>query len=656
MLFSFRIFAQNSLDLTGTLSNSKNSQFSLNGLESNRSGFSNIKDWEFSVTYGGEFAKSFNGNLYLLSLSKRLNDNYFYIRYSPGYFKDFTFNTGTNINFGDTLAVELKSLFHYEEIFGFGYSRPLSKALSAGFSFRYFKQQFSNDQASLKYNNNSTSIVVSTKSESDNFWIDDFGLNFYPSPFLNLSFSTINLIKAESSVVSEENSPYKMKMDRSVLLGLNYQMTKNLNTKLFYELNRSFQASFNTGFDLLGGSMSFSVGVFHDNDQAPYIAGIIPGINYSTGLFSISLTGVKYFSDRTNEASHPVTEFREKGIHNILNNSYSFDKAVLSVNFALNTVDEKILKFVDVNVIQDIFPTLADKYLESPFAIAKVINLSDKTVSVKPYCHISGINNDKVQSPSFTIAPKDTAEIPFYTIIDQSNRVNNKIGISQADFYVSSGNDSQMDDEFHKPVLVNDANSWDGKVSDLKYFVWHDLDRSVVTAKSIIQLHKEQLDSLPNALSKFYITSILFEKYVSQMVYVSDPRASVNRVQFPSETLSLKGGACDDLSVGFSSLLESVGIQTAFVDFKSDSAGINHVNLLVNTELSPDQARLITGNDKKYVLRKNQSGNDEVWIPLEMTSLTGFNKAWETAAEKFNSEAIEKMGLAKGTVEIVDLY
>ncbi|MDP4173989.1 MAG: hypothetical protein Q8933_08480 [Bacteroidota bacterium] len=654
MLFSYRIFAQNSLDLTGNLANSKNSQFNLNGLESNRSAFSSIKDWEFSVTYGGEFANSFNGNLYLLSLSKRLNDNYFYIRYSPGYFKDFTFNTGTNINFGDTLAVELKSLFHYEELFGFGYSRPLSKTLSAGFSFRYFKQQFSNDQASLKYNNNSTSIVVNTKSESDNFWIGDLGLNYYPASFLNLSFSTINLIKAEASVVSEENLPYKMKMDRSLLLGLNYQMTNNFNAKLYYEFNRSFQASVNTGFDLLGGNLNLSLGAFHDIDQAPYIAGIVPGINYSTGLFSVSLTGVKYFSDRTNQV-HPITEFREKGLHNILNNSYSFDKAVLSVNFALNTIDEKILKFVDVNVIQDIFPTLADKYLESPFAVAKVINLSDKTVSVKPYCRISGINNDKVQSPSFTIAPKDTAEIPFYTIIDQSARINRKMGISQADFYVSSGNDSQMDDEFHKPVLVNDVNSWDGKVSDLKYFVWHDLDRSLVTAKNIIQLHKQQLDSLPSALSKFYITSILFEKYVSQMVYVSDPRASVNRVQFPSETLSLKGGACDDLSVGFSSLLESVGIQTAFVDFKSDSS-ISHVNLLVNTELSPDQARLITGNDKKYVLRKDQSGNDEVWIPLEMTSLTDFNKAWETAAEKFNSEAIEKMGLAKGTVEIVDLY
>ena len=141
---------------------------------------------------------------------------------------------------------------------------------------------------------------------------------------------------------------------------------------------------------------------------------------------------------------------------------------------------------------------------------------------------------------------------------------------------------------------------------------------------------------------------------VKDIVYTSDPRASAETVQFPHQTLDLKGGDCDDLSVLFSSLLESVGIETALVDYQNGT-GIRHVNVLVNTELLPEQARLITNNDSKYFIRKNDSGEDRVWIPIETTSLTNFEKAWEVGTEKFNKDALDKYGLAKGKVQIIDV-
>jgi hypothetical protein len=139
------------------------------------------------------------------------------------------------------------------------------------------------------------------------------------------------------------------------------------------------------------------------------------------------------------------------------------------------------------------------------------------------------------------------------------------------------------------------------------------------------------------------------------MTYVSDPRASVEMVQFPSETMKIKGGDCDDLSVSLSSLLESVGIQTAFVDFKEPN-GVSHVNLLVNTGISPENSALITNNDKKFFIRKNVTGKEEVWIPIETTSQSDFYTSWEIASEKFHNEAVNKLGLVKGNVEIIDVY
>jgi hypothetical protein len=117
----------------------------------------------------------------------------------------------------------------------------------------------------------------------------------------------------------------------------------------------------------------------------------------------------------------------------------------------------------------------------------------------------------------------------------------------------------------------------------------------------------------------------------------------------------LKGGDCDDLSVAYASLLESVGVQTALVDYKNNGT-LRHVNVLINIELSPSQARLITSNDSKYFIRKNEQGNDQVWIPIETTSLTNFEEAWNIGVKKFNRDAIDELGIAKGNVEIIDVY
>lgn len=644
--------AQNSFELLGNLSNSNNSQFRLNGFESNVPNLTGIRDWEFSLTYGDEFSGSPKSNLYLISLSKRMNRHYFSFRYTPGYKKDFVFYTGTNINRGDTMSSQLKSQFHYEEKFGLGYSYRLHGNLTAGFTLRYFGQEFANDQASLRYDNSTTSIAIESKSESYNFWTGDLGFTYSPFGSLALSLSTINLLRVNEGMISEENRIYGMQMNKSLLLGLEYQASRYLRARLMYETENSFQAGLNLGADLFGGNLSLSAAVFHDRYQQPFLAGIIPGLNYSSKMFSVSLSGVRYFSGRIRQFS--VSEFTREGLHNILNNRYSFDKAVLSVNFALNTIEEKLVRFTDVRIIQDIYPTLADNYLDNAFAVARVVNLSSKAISVKPSSMISGLNSEIVQSPPVTIAPNDTADVPFYTIINASARAPEKAGISQASFYLTTEN-SAPDDEFKKPVLINDRHSWDGRVSSLRYFVWKDFDFSITYAKSILQQHKQMLDTLPQQLTNFYNTKILFNEFVGNMIYVADPRASVNRVQFPNETIRLKGGACDDLSVSFSSLLESVGIQTAFVDFKSDS-GMSHVNLLINTGLAPEMASLITRNDKKYILRKNTQGKDEVWIPLETTSLTNFEEAWDAAARKFNDEAIENLGLAKGEIQIVDIY
>jgi len=645
MLLSDIKYSQDKFSLSGGIQNRFNTHFNFNSIEGVTNNFSNIKDWEFSFIYGEEFSHNPAGNVYLLSFTKRIDNHLFSARYTPGFQKDFSFSSGTHFINVDTIPATLKSRFHYEEKFGFGYSFRFLPNFSAGISLRYFTQMFTQEQLKTYFTDSSTSVSVESVSDEYNSWRGDLGLSYSPDQKFTLGISTINLFTPEAT-----DDDYQLRQTKELAFTTNYRPCDHFTTSITYETSGSFDAGANINFKALNGSLSFSLQALHDKYQQPFIACIAPAINYSSESISVTLSFLKYMNDRKKSGSY--SEFITNGIHNILNNKYSYDKAALTVNVALNTTVEKQVKFIDVKVLRDIFPTLSDLYLDSPYAIAKVINLTASPVNVKPSSYIPSLNKEYVQSPSIIISPNDTADIPFFTIIDESSSLSGRAEISQATFLLYTES-SEPSDEFRKPVLINDSNSWDGQVINLKYFAKNDIGFAQEFAKEILQKNKSVLDTTPTSLNIFYSAKFLFEDVIKKLVYVADPRASVDRVQFPRETIRLKGGDCDDLSVLFSCLFESIGIQTAFVDYKSDS-GLSHVNIMFNTQLTPEQAGLITSNDRKYYLRRNDQNKDEVWILIEPTSLTNFNLSWETAAERFQTDAIDKFGLAKGLIHIVD--
>lgn len=643
-------YAQSSFNLLGFAENDKNADFRLNSFESSPGNFSTAKDWELSVLFGGTVSGETSGNVYILSLSKKLGSHYFYSRYTPGYEKEFVFNTGTTILLADTTEAKtnLKTKLSYKEKFGFGYSYDFTQSLSAGFSVRYFDQQFTEEKPVPVFEDSVNFIVVETENDSRNYWRGDIGVNYKPVQNLSLNVSSINLFSLKES--SGDENIDEMKTEKGASVGINYSPAKFINLHTIYETTDGFIGGANFNFAFFGGNLSIGSSIFHDKNFDEAIAGIIPVINYSTDLFSVTLSGVKYFSSG---GDNLLSTFREKKINNVVNNQYSDDRLFLGVNFALSFKQEKIIKLIDVEIKKEIFPTLGDDYLNEPFAVGKIVNISGKPAVVKPSSLISVINDEIISSPSITIYPGDTLSVPFYTIIGNEKKIIDKREISQANFYVTVIN-GEPEDEIQKPILINNSNSWDGRVKNLRYFVEKDLVFASKFAKNILNEEKEKLTGIQNELSSFEKVKILFNRFVKEMIYVADPRSSVEFVQFPNETIKVKGGDCDDLSVGFASLLESVGIETAFVDYKSET-GISHVNLLINTGLAPANSNLITVNDKKYFIREDENGSDKIWIPVEMTSLTDFETAWSIGSEKFYKDAVEGFGLAKSEVEIIDI-
>jgi tetratricopeptide (TPR) repeat protein len=112
----------------------------------------------------------------------------------------------------------------------------------------------------------------------------------------------------------------------------------------------------------------------------------------------------------------------------------------------------------------------------------------------------------------------------------------------------------------------------------------------------------------------------------------------VDSVSLPRETLKRLAGDCDDLTALFTTMLETVGIETAFVTTPG------HIYMAFNSglaaakyyQISPDRALLLIIDDN-------------IWIPVEVTMLGqgSFIDSWRTGADEWNRAPASGRGFFK---------
>ena len=113
---------------------------------------------------------------------------------------------------------------------------------------------------------------------------------------------------------------------------------------------------------------------------------------------------------------------------------------------------------------------------------------------------------------------------------------------------------------------------------------------------------------------------------------LSEHSGAVDFLQYPYQTLVYKGGDCDDLSIMFAAVLESVGIPAAFVTVPG------HIYLAFG--LQGDEAAARRGfsspDDLIFI-------NGKAWVPLEITLVNGgFVKAWQYGAREWREHPEER--------------
>ena len=127
------------------------------------------------------------------------------------------------------------------------------------------------------------------------------------------------------------------------------------------------------------------------------------------------------------------------------------------------------------------------------------------------------------------------------------------------------------------------------------------------------------------------------------LTYSTDPVATLNSdnktvdyIQFPQQTLDYKGGKCSDFSVLYSSMLEAIGVETAFITIPG------HIYMAVALQMSPDDARRTFQNSDDLIYQDNK-----VWLPIEITLREGgFLKAWQLGAKEWRENQAKNQAQA----------
>ena len=110
--------------------------------------------------------------------------------------------------------------------------------------------------------------------------------------------------------------------------------------------------------------------------------------------------------------------------------------------------------------------------------------------------------------------------------------------------------------------------------------------------------------------------------------FIKDKHA-VDFLQFPRQTLEYKAGDCDDLSILYCALLESVSVDTAFI------TAPGHIYIAFALHMFPETAKKTFADPQKLIYFQ-----DKAWLPLEVTETEGgFLKAWDRGAREWQEHS-----------------
>ncbi len=290
----------------------------------------------------------------------------------------------------------------------------------------------------------------------------------------------------------------------------------------------------------------------------------------------------------------------------------------------------------------EVFPVFYKYYDEHPIGKAILYNNGTKPVDIilvklfiKQY-----MDNPKLCEAPEKLEPGQKSDVSLYGLftnsvldISEGNKVSVKITVD----YSAGG--TEYHKEYVDTIRLNNRNA----------ITWDD-DRKVsafVTARDseVLKFSKNVSGMVQGRASRAIHSHLIQAMGMLEglraygISYVVDPntpyrqfsqnKMAVDFIQFPVQTLQYKAGDCDDLSILYNALLQSVGIKTAFITIPG------HILTAFSLDLRPDLAGKMFNNSRNLLFKEG-----DTWIPVETTALAeGFLRAWELGAREWRENA-----------------
>ena len=296
-----------------------------------------------------------------------------------------------------------------------------------------------------------------------------------------------------------------------------------------------------------------------------------------------------------------------------------------------------ILGFTSVE-FDNVFPVLYKYYEDNPFGKAIIVNntngpATDIVVSFYVEEHMS----DPWRCAEIgELAPGDEQIVDLFALFrsdiletTERTKVSSKVIVDY-----TTGN-QRMSSESVEPIRLErrSATTWDDDRKAAAYITAG--DPSVIMFSNNVSSWIRGKTS--GSLNKnFTLGMALFEALrLHGIVYSIDPTTpyedlsrdseAIDFLKFPRETLTYLAGDCDDLSILYSSLLESIGIETAFITIPG------HIYMAFSLDVSPDKARKMFLDPSSLIFIDGQS-----WLPVEITKTdSSFLDAWQEGASEW---------------------
>lgn len=289
-----------------------------------------------------------------------------------------------------------------------------------------------------------------------------------------------------------------------------------------------------------------------------------------------------------------------------------------------------------------VFPALFKYYDTSPIGRATLVNEGDEpleNVEVRLMLQ-QFMDAPKLSARIATLGPGEETTVELYALFTEGI-----LGITEGArlaaeleaTYSAGGLTGRSAEVVTLETFDRNALQWDDDWKVAAFVTARDEQVQSFARNVASTIREDQIDAVSRELQ--LAIAMLGSMDVHGCAYVVDPSSSyaelsenplaIDSVQFPRQTLQFRAGDCDDLSVTYAAMLESVGVRTAFITVPG------HIFMALRLEMSEREAQQTFSRLDDLIFR-----DDGVWIPIETTILDeGFVRAWATGAQQWRRYA-----------------